>query len=112
MSQLIKGERVKIYTALLTQTGTSAPVANVLENTLGGTVVWTRIDVGNYVATLTGAFTLNKTFVFVSCNIFDGVFIVGANPVDANTIELYTWDFVEVVEMAGDLVFVEIRVYP
>ena len=39
------------YTALLTQTGTNAPVANVLENTLGGEVVWTRDAVGSYVAT-------------------------------------------------------------
>ena len=30
----------KVYTALLTQTGTNAPVATVLENTLGGTPVW------------------------------------------------------------------------
>jgi hypothetical protein len=30
----------KVYTALLTQTGTTAPVATVLENTLGFDVVW------------------------------------------------------------------------
>lgn len=29
----------KVYTALLTQTGTDAPVATVLENTLGGTPI-------------------------------------------------------------------------
>lgn len=45
-----------VYTALLTQSGTSAPVATVLENTLGGTVVWTYVDVGTYLGTLTGAF--------------------------------------------------------
>ena len=32
----------KVYRALLSQTGTAAPTATVLENTLGGTVVWTR----------------------------------------------------------------------
>lgn len=47
---------VKIYRALLTQTGTDAPVATVLENTLGGTLVWTRSQAGNYVGTLAGAF--------------------------------------------------------
>ena len=51
----------KIYTALLTQSGTNAPVATVLENTLGGTVVWTRTEVGFYQATLMNAFTENKT---------------------------------------------------
>lgn len=56
----------KVYTALLTQSGTSAPVATVLENTLGGTVVWTRSDVGTYAGTLSGAFTADKTFLVVN----------------------------------------------
>jgi hypothetical protein len=51
----------KVYTALLTQSGTSAPVATVLDNTLGGTVVWTRSSTGIYIGTLSGVFTLNKT---------------------------------------------------
>jgi lysophospholipase L1-like esterase len=51
----------KVYTALLTQSGTSAPVATVLENTLGGTVVFTRSSTGIYIGTLTGAFVANKT---------------------------------------------------
>jgi hypothetical protein len=50
------------YVALLTQTGTSAPVATVLANTLGGTVVWTRDSAGNYTGTLAGAFTEDKTY--------------------------------------------------
>ena len=58
----------KVYTALLTQSGTSAPTAIVLENTLGGTVVWTRSGVGSYVATLTGAFVLNKTSFSATVN--------------------------------------------
>ena len=56
------GASYKVYTALLTQSGTDAPVATVLENTLGGTVVWTRFSQGFYEATLSSAFTLNKTF--------------------------------------------------
>lgn len=55
--------KYKVYTALLTQSGTDAPVATVLENTLGGTVVWSRTNPGEYVATLVGAFTENKTFL-------------------------------------------------
>jgi len=54
----------KVYVALLTQTGTNAPVATVLKNTLGGTVVWTYDSVGQYHGTLASAFTLNKTVVF------------------------------------------------
>lgn len=55
------GQGVKVYRALLTQTGTDAPVATVLENTLGGTVVWAYYEVGRYIGILTAAFTANKT---------------------------------------------------
>jgi len=51
----------KRYVALLTQTGTDAPVATVLENTLGGEVVWTYNGPGDYTGTLAGAFPANKT---------------------------------------------------
>lgn len=53
----------KKYVALLTQTGTSNPVATVLENSLGGTVVWTRDALGVYLGTLVGAFPANKTIL-------------------------------------------------
>ena len=53
--------RFKVYTALLTQTGTSAPVAVVLENTLGAAVVWARSGAGTYTGTLASAFTVDKT---------------------------------------------------
>lgn len=46
----------KVYKALLTQSGTAAPVATVIENTLGGTVVWSRDSAGVYYGTLVGAF--------------------------------------------------------
>lgn len=53
----VGGLPYKVYTALLSQSGTEAPVAVELENTLGGTVVWTRSGIGTYVGTLTGAFS-------------------------------------------------------
>jgi tetrahydromethanopterin S-methyltransferase subunit D len=59
------GSSYLVYTALLTQSGTSAPVATVLENTLGGNVVWSYSSVGSYQATLTGSFT-SKTFFYIS----------------------------------------------
>ena len=54
----------KVYTALLTQSGTNAPVATVLENTLGGDVVWSREEVGTYTGVLNGAFIQDKTFLY------------------------------------------------
>jgi hypothetical protein len=56
----------KVYEALLSQSGTNAPTATVLTNTLGGTVVWTYDGVGIYLGTLTGAFTSAKTVVLIT----------------------------------------------
>ncbi len=53
---------IKVYRALLTQSGTNPPVATVLENTLGGTPVWSRVAAGLYKLTLAGAFTVNKIY--------------------------------------------------
>ena len=55
----------KVYHALLTQTGVSAPVATVLANTLGDTVVLARSSTGIYTLTCTTCFTSNKTSVIV-----------------------------------------------
>jgi hypothetical protein len=53
----------KVYTALLTQTGTNAPVATILENTLGVTITWYRDSAGTYSALRSsGSYTGNKTF--------------------------------------------------
>lgn len=94
----------KVYKALLTQTGASAPVATVLENTLGGTVVWTRTGVGTYEGTLTGAFTIGKTFsigyigdslsgaisLYISDNIFVNRISISSMDITANVVELDT----------------------
>lgn len=51
------------YVGILSQIGTAAPTVTVVNNTLGGTVVWTRTSAGSYTGTLTGAFTSGKTIV-------------------------------------------------
>lgn len=53
-----------VYTALLTQSGTSAPAATVFENTIGD-IIWTRSDVGFYLGTLTNAFPEEKTWTYI-----------------------------------------------
>ena len=56
-----------VYTALVTQAGAAAPVATVLQNTTGGTIVWTRNSTGRYVATISGTtYTTDKTTVLVT----------------------------------------------
>ena len=56
-----------VYTALLTQAGTAAPVATILQNTTGGTFTWSRQSAANYTVTASSAlFTANKTIVFLN----------------------------------------------
>jgi len=52
----------KVYVALLTQTGTDAPVANILMNTLGQTPIWSYDDVGRYILTLANT-DYSKVFI-------------------------------------------------
>lgn len=52
----------KVYTALLTQTGASAPVATVLENTLGVTLVWSYSSTGNYLTNYVLGTNVNKIY--------------------------------------------------
>jgi hypothetical protein len=53
----------KRYVALLAQSDEDAPVVTVLENSLGGTIAWTRQGFACYRATLTGAFPTGKTLI-------------------------------------------------
>ena len=100
-----------VYTALLSQSSTDAPVATVLENTLGGTVVWTRTSAGLYKGTLAGVFTLDKTVAFQTPN-SGALILIDAN-VDVDYFELYSAAVADGVD-ADDLLInatVEIRVY-
>lgn len=60
--------KVKTYVALLSQTGTAAPVAIVLENTLGETVVWYYVATGQYLARIASGFDPEHTAVFATPN--------------------------------------------
>jgi len=107
----------KKYVALLNQTGTSAPTATVVENTLGGTLVWTRNSTGNYYATLTGAFPdVNKVICFTGGSI-SGVLpleIVRAQHLNSNTVQIFTQQATDGAFVDGSLVqtTIEIRIYP
>lgn len=101
------------YVALLTQADTDAPVATVLENTLGGTVVWTYSDVGTYTGTLAAAFTTDKTFMLANTNASSSA-ALAINPAtsSANAVQVYVLnDENNPVDLHGGA-FIEIRVYP
>ncbi len=59
------GSTYKVYTGLMSQTGTNAPTVNILENTIGN-IVWTYSGVGSYQGALTGAFPSGKVFFYMA----------------------------------------------
>lgn len=112
-----------VYTALLSQdNSTDPPVAVVLQNTLGGIVVWTYGSTGYYQATLAGAFTADKTVIFITNNGGKQTVLVtdvADNPPDG--IAIYTYSNNNdgsgpsaIVAADGLLISspIEIRVYP
>ena len=53
----------KVYTAIVTQTGTTDPVVNVLENTIDPDITMIRNEASSYsILSPNNAFTLNKTY--------------------------------------------------
>jgi hypothetical protein len=56
---------VREYVALITQSGTDAPTAKVLKNTLGGVPTLNRAAAGIYYMELNEAFNVDKTCVFI-----------------------------------------------
>ena len=105
---------VKEYVALLTQTGTNAPVATVLKNTLGGIPIWTYSGVGDYVCTLTGVFTTGKTAI--SCQSTGGaqygvplISSLTLSNFTLSTFDLYAADFGDDVLTKA---LIKIEVYP
>ena len=111
-SQLDAQKPYKVYTALLSQTGTSAPTATVLENTLGGTVVWTRSGLGEYRATLNSAFVFNKTTTMTTGGLIGGGFFINSQYVSGDYVTTTTRTTLNT--LADDLLTgttIEIRVY-
>ena len=81
---------VKVWRGLISQSIDSAPTAIVLENTLGGAITFARTIKGTYTATLTGAFTADKTFLIANAVSPSCIFSVYWT--DVNTIALVSLD--------------------
>lgn len=119
-SPAVDSRPYKVYTALLTQSGSNAPTATILENNIGS-IVWSRSTNGTYVATLAGAFTVGKTNVITNGAYVGGFTVIGTNQFNANAI--YFFSQVQTANTSTgaiiysntdsvlDKVFIEIRVY-
>lgn len=106
------------YVAVLTQSGEDAPVATVLENTIGA-IVWTRTSAGSYSGTLASAFPSGRTIVLPGSYTIAAIGGQWAGtimcvPQDNNSI------FIQAISLDGvsddafpvDGMPIEIRVYP
>jgi len=99
----------KKYVALLKQTGTTAPVATIIENTLTDLITWTYNGVGNYTGTLTSEFTQYKTLIFHN-NTSQGFTYI--NWQNEDEIDVETWDTTGASANGQlDYMTIEIRVY-
>jgi len=83
----------KVYRALLTQTGTNAPVATVTENTLGGDVVWTYNAEGTYIGTLADAFSTSTVVQCSGVIIYAGILygFIGSEQIDSDSVQVMTF---------------------
>ena len=62
------GTSHKVYSCLMSQSGTSTPTQIILENTIGLTLTWSRLSSGSYRAYSDTSLDLTKTFIYSSKN--------------------------------------------
>tara|TARA_R110000868_G_scaffold62827_2_gene189737 strand:+ start:271 stop:1038 length:768 start_codon:yes stop_codon:yes gene_type:complete len=101
-----------VYSALLTQSGTSAPVATVLENTFANTIIWSYDITGVYNATLNGAFLPNKTAVFCTKQMTgSGGLVMSGSRTNNNIVSIRVSNATTNVDGELSDASIEIRVY-
>ena len=107
----------KVYTALLSQSGTASPTSLELENTFGITATFSYSSTGYYELYMTSQFTYGRTFILNGCpdqnpiGASFGIFITEYS--DTNKIRLSTMDNNGTFYNDGlDNTSIEIRVYP
>lgn len=99
------------YVAIMNQSGTDAPVATVLKNTLGITPAWVRGGAGNYY--FVSAFNVGKVVAFVTPT-NPGNAVVDLADV-TSYVGLITYDYTDLTLQADEMMTnlsLEIRVYP
>jgi hypothetical protein len=110
------GKTYKTYIAILTQAGTDAPVATILNSgdyNYLGEILWTRDGAGYYLGYLENGFTAKTAVLFSQINNIGFCYgaRVGNSPTESY-LELSTWDIAGA--SADDLIFkspIEVRVY-
>ena len=105
--------KYKVYTALLTQTGTDAPVATVLENTLNMNISWEYDDVGYYIGIPSEELVETKSGVFIQNSSYGSDYNNTLVEISSNLIFLQIYDQQLDARRDNSLnnTLIEIRVY-
>jgi hypothetical protein len=113
------GPAYKVYTALLSQSGTNNPTVIVLENTMVNPVTVARQSAGNYTVSCNdfNFFTVNKTAISaISPNANGPIIRTAVNNPTTFRIETYNNSITQPYSVSSDDVLnrsmVEVRVYP
>lgn len=95
LENFVEEEMAEEYIATLTQSGTSAPVVNVIKDTIPGTKTWSYVSTGLYMLSCANAFPSNKTAPEVSLPStglqFNNI-MIGIERMDASSITVTTRD--------------------
>jgi len=100
-----------VYTAALIQTGASAPVATVLQNTTGGTFTWSGgVSTGKSSITVSGiTLPANKVAIFVSSGVGD--FSLGGRIISTTQIDITQLQVGALVDGMLPGTSIEVRIY-
>jgi len=104
----------KIYEGFFTQTGTTAPTGNVLEDGIGAPV-WARTAVGTFTLTKTGAFTSGKTVPVDDVYTDQSGNLYKINRTSANVMTLLTYAAADTTVLADGVLnnrFIHIEIRP
>tara|TARA_R100000544_G_scaffold29863_2_gene16182 strand:+ start:2622 stop:3464 length:843 start_codon:yes stop_codon:yes gene_type:complete len=104
----------KSYVALLNQTGSNAPVATILENTTGNTIVWTRTGSGLYRGTWGSALPDQEKVILnpILGNLKNQTVVIN---IFGATTSLFSLSTKEEASLADSVLLrtgIEIRIYP
>jgi len=105
----------QVYTALISQSNLDDPNTTILENGIGN-IVWTRDSFGVYSGTLTGAFPIDKTGLFIQDNVSLSQILINQRDIsiiriDDDTIQIYTYNDTTFIDGVLNNTTIEIRVY-
>ncbi len=104
-----------VYRAYVTQTGTSAPSATVLESNMPTTISWSRLAAGVYTLTATGLFVSGKFYVQITpvSNSIDDVNVFFSDNFGDVPDEVYVNHVDDsFAHVDGCKFYIEIKIYP